>query len=400
MNIPIPSNEFERIIRLSEYDFDYPELEEQFKDLTKLAAKVAGAEISLINLIDSFTQWSVATHGMDPIQTPREDSICTYTIMGDEVLEVNDLRADDRFKDKAYVKGEPRFNYYFGIPLKDDEGFNLGALCVIDKKERELSAEKVELLKIIADEIVNRFKIILTIQQLKSSMKDMGQNNKKIAHDIRGPLGGIIGLAQVIKDQGDDNNLEEVLEFIQLIQKSGVSLLELADEILTDKSQQAQRPSINSHSEFNLALLQKKITDMYDVQAKQKELVLDVKIDGNNKEVPFNKNKLIQIFGNLISNAIKFTPSQGKVKVTLALMEKEDVKELQVSVSDTGRGLSELQISEILEGKAKSKNGTEGETGYGFGLPLVKHLVDSMKGELQIESQPGVYSSFTVHLPV
>lgn len=400
MNTPIPSNELERIIRLSEYDFDYAELEDQFKDLAKLASKVAGTEISLINLIDSFTQWSVAKQGIEVDQMPREDSVCTYTILGEKTFEVLDLTADERFMDKFYVADGPKLSYYFGIPLKDDNGLNLGALCVMDKNAKNLTAEKIELLKIIADEIVNRFRIILSIQNLKSSMKDMKQTNKKIAHDIRGPLGGIIGLAQVIKDQGNNNNLEEVLEFIQLIQKSGKSLLELADEILTENCKETDKPSINTQSELNLSLLKEKISDMYQVQAKQKDISLEVKINGNNKDVPFTKNKLIQIFGNLISNAIKFTPKNGKVEVILALEEDGASKELQVQVKDSGKGLTASQISEILYGNAKSQKGTGGETGYGFGLPLVKHLVDSMNGKLQIESELDVYSSFTVHLPV
>jgi signal transduction histidine kinase len=400
MNFPILPNEFERVIRLSEYDLDYTELESQFKDLTKLAAKVTGTEISLVNLIDSFTQWSVATHGIDPLQMPREDSVCTYTIMGDEAFEVKGLAMDERFKDKFYVVDDPNLNYYFGIPLKDDKGFNLGALCVMDKEVKDLSAEKIELLKIIADEIVNRLRIILTVQQLKSSMKEMKHTNKKIAHDMRGPLGGIIGLAQIIKEQGDDNKLEEVLQFIQLIQKSGKSLLELADEILSDNFQEAKKQSINHQTDLNLTLLKEKISDMYQVQAKQKDVNLIVEIEGNNVEVPFHKNKLIQIFGNLISNAIKFTPSNGMVSVMMSLNEDAERKELLVNVKDTGKGLTKTQISEILEGKAKSQNGTGGETGYGFGLPLVKHLVDSMNGNLQIESELNEYSSFSVTLPV
>lgn len=59
-------------------------------------------------------------------------------------------------KDKFYVKDEPHLKYYFGIPLKTDQGNNIGALCVLDRQEKELTPEKIELLKIVADEIVTR----------------------------------------------------------------------------------------------------------------------------------------------------------------------------------------------------------------------------------------------------
>lgn len=401
MSIPIPSNEFDRVIRLSEYDLDYTDLESQFKDLAKLAAKVAGTEISLVNLIDSFSQWSVSTHGLPTMQMPREDAVCSYTIMGEEAFEVKDLTKDERFNNKFYVKDDPNLTYYWGIPLKDERGFNLGELCVMDKNFKELSPEKTDLLKIIADEIVNRLKILLSIQQLKSKMSDMKQNNKRVAHDIRGPLGGIIGLAQVIKEQGKDNSLDEVLEFIQLIQKSGKSLLELADDILSENFQETQKPQINPHTELNLELLKEKLLDMYGVQAKQKGVGLTIDIEGKDLELPFNKNKLVQVIGNLISNAIKFTSSSGKVELKMQLLNKENEQNtLEVQVKDNGVGLSPEKIDEILQGGAKSLKGTGGETGYGFGLALVRHLVIGMSGTMEIKSVPGEYSLFTIKLPV
>ena len=78
---PIPYNEFERLLALSEFDLDYTELDHTFSDLTTLAAKVAGTDISLINLIDSFTQWSASSFGMDIQQIPGEESVSQHTIL-------------------------------------------------------------------------------------------------------------------------------------------------------------------------------------------------------------------------------------------------------------------------------------------------------------------------------
>ncbi|RZM07646.1 MAG: GAF domain-containing protein [Pedobacter sp.] len=169
---PIPHNEMERVLELSDYDLDYTSFQDSFKDLAKLAAKVAGTNISLVNLIDSFTQWSITNHGLDVSQMPREESICQYTIMGDNPFEVTDLRADDRFSDRGYVTGAPNVKYYFGVPLTTEEGTNIGALCVLDQDVKTLSPEKVELLKIIAGEIVNRLRAHKIINGLKSKLKE------------------------------------------------------------------------------------------------------------------------------------------------------------------------------------------------------------------------------------
>jgi signal transduction histidine kinase len=118
-----------------------------------------------------------------------------------------------------------------------------------------------------------------------------------------------------------------------------------------------------------------------------------------NGEIPFSKNKILQIAGNLISNAIKFTPENGKVTVDLGLVIGQDDKKLQITVKDTGIGLTEEAIQNIQNGTVSSTEGTEGEQGYGFGLSLVKHLLDGMKGSLLIASKPGHGAEFSVRIP-
>lgn len=97
---------------------------------------------------------------------------------------------------------------------------------------------------------------------------------------------------------------------------------------------------------------------------------------------------------------IKFTPSGGKVTITLSLLEKTNQKELFTVVKDTGAGMTAGQIEEILKGEGKTTSGTSGEKGFGFGLPLVKHLIDSMNGSLKVDSVLGEYSRFEIRLPV
>lgn len=209
----------ERLIAMSNLDLDYMDLEEPLSDLTKLAAKIAGTEISLVNIIDNFTQWSVSSFGFDIKQMPREDSICQYLIHDPEIkeLEINNLADDERFKDKSYVKSDPNFRFYYGIPLKLNGDISLGALCVLDSHYKEISPEKKKMLSIIAKEVVNRLRIHKAVEGLNKKVHETQQLKNKVAHDIRGPIGGIIGLAEIIHAQGDDNKLEEVLEFINLI---------------------------------------------------------------------------------------------------------------------------------------------------------------------------------------
>jgi signal transduction histidine kinase len=391
---PIPDNELERLLNLADFDVDYTNQQESFKELAKLAAKVAGTEISLVNLIDTYTQWTISHHGLEIDQMSREDSVCQYTIMGEDGFEIKDLTADDRFNDKFYVIDEPSLKYYYGVPLRT-EGVNLGALCVLADKQKEITPEKAELLKIIADEIVNRLKGIKLISSLKSKLNEANEDKKKVAHDIRGPLGGIVGLARIISEQGHENEIDEVLDFVNMIHKSGHSILELADEILGNNEPRALKAD-----EFNLSVFKDKLEKLYAPQARNKNIGFMVNISPDKANIPFSKNKLLQIIGNLISNAMKFTPADGKVIVDMDIINQADKAKLLIKVTDTGIGLSQDSVEKILSGNKSSTNGTGGEQGYGFGLALVKHLVESLRGTLSITSAEGAGSTFHLHIPV
>jgi signal transduction histidine kinase len=395
---PIPENEMGRLMSLSDFDLDYAGQEDNFKDLTKLAAKVAGTEMSLINLIDSYTQWTISSHNLELEQMPREESVCQYVLMGDETLEVADLSADERFKDRTYVTGGPHLRYYFGIPLNVNN-HNIGALCVVDQHAaKNLNPEKVELLTIIAAEIVKRLNYMKVIDDLKNNLSEAKETQRKVAHDIRGPLSGIIGLAKLIQEQGEENQMEEILEFMNLIHKSGRSILELADEILSADDKNKNLPELKAN-EFNLLVFKDKLEKLYVPQAMNKHIRFTVNTSSASETIPFSKNKLLQITGNLISNAIKFTPDNGSVTVGLDLVENKDANVLQIKVKDSGVGINIDLIETILNGKATSSNGTSGENGYGFGLALVKHLVESLKGTFNIISTQGDGATFEVKLP-
>lgn len=401
-NAPVPANEMERLMGLSELDIDYSEHQITFQDLAKLAAKVTGTRISLVNLIDSLTQWTISNYGLDIDQMLREDSVCQYTIMESDHFEVGDLSADDRFKDKFYVTGEPKVKYYYGIPLRTREGLQIGALCVLDQERKTLDPEKIELLKIIADEITSRLKTHKVLENLKSKLLEAGQTQKKVAHDIRGPLGGIVGLAQIIRDQGEENRMDEVLEFINLIHKSGNSILDLAEEILDshkEKTGSTDAPKASNGQGFTLTIFKDKLEKLYGPQAKHKNIRFEVNTSPLTENIHFSKSKLLQITGNLISNSMKFTPAGGAVTVDLHLLIDQARPVLHISVRDTGVGITEDSVQAILSGNATSTGGTGGEQGFGFGLALVKHLVDNLGGRIIITSEPGIGTNFEIHLP-
>jgi signal transduction histidine kinase len=198
--------------------------------------------------------------------------------------------------------------------------------------------------------------------------------------------------------QGESNKLSDVLEFITMIQKAGTSLLDLVTEILNSEDKQAAKSREATPNDFSLDAFKQKLERLYLPKAKNKKIHYTVSITPESVDMPFPKNKLLQITGNLITNAIKFTPVDGSVGVTLHLFTKDTQQILTIKVADTGVGLDADSIKHILSGKKNTSDGTDGEIGFGFGLAIVKRLVDEIQGTMAIHSAPNNGTKFTITL--
>ena len=390
-----PDNELERIITLSEYNIDYDTLSKNFQDLTLLAARFTGTEISLINLLDNYTQWTVAQYGIAIDHMPREESVCQYTIMQETEFEVADLSTDERFKHLDYVTGDHQLKYYYGVPITTSSGHNLGALCVLRKTNHELEPEKKELLRIIAREVVNRLNTFKQVEALKQKIKQLTDTKRILAHDIRGPLSGIIGLSQLGYEEGITGDTTELLDYMHLIHESGKSAINLLEDILNAELDITQQVPGNN---YTLHTLKDKLVDLFTPRALKKSILLTINISLDTANHAFPKGQLLQIIADLTSNAIKFTPEGKQVIIDLTL-KTIPALQLYVQVTDSGVGMEASQVNALLEGAGKSTTGTNGEIGYGLGLTLVKQIIDNMNGTLTIKSVKGVGTNFNIMLP-
>tara|TARA_R110000868_G_scaffold410693_5_gene699865 strand:+ start:44762 stop:45952 length:1191 start_codon:yes stop_codon:yes gene_type:complete len=392
------NKEFERVLNLSDFDLDYESLKNEFIDLNKLAARIAGTEISQLNLIDHFTQWSISQVGTKKLQAEREETICTYTIKGKEPLEVIDLNKDERFQHLESVK-KAGAKYYYGIPLVSKEGFNIGSLCVISLKELSLSEEKKELLILVAEEIVHRLEDLRVLNKLKNENHNLKSAKKEIVHDLRGMINGIMGLGDLISLENNSTN-KEIDKFLKLQKGSCKSIVEYAESIL-DRSQEQNKV------QTNVKELSEKLERLYLPLAIRKGIEFEVVFDENDIDLSFEGRLLVQITGNLISNAMKFSSKNGRVKVEFQILkktineeEKDFKRELKILVKDSGEGMDSNRVENILNKKNISTEGTSGEQGFGLGLNFVQYHIHELNGSLEVNSSLGKGSNFSVSIPI
>ncbi|RZS97040.1 GAF domain-containing sensor histidine kinase [Cecembia calidifontis] len=396
MNTDLNKTELQRVNSIYEYVLDFTELTPEFENLSRLLSFITGARFSFINILDHQIQWPLATFGMYPGPMDVDESICVYTIQQDQDFIVEDLTKDYRFKDRSYVKKDPKLKYYYGVPLKNLQGFNVGTVCVMDTYKLNLNDDQIKGIRFIADEIINKLDLLKEIKTKNQEIVDLKNKIKSLGHDIRGPLGGIVGLSSIIINELDQIQKNDLLEFTQMINKSGNSLIDFLNQILKD----IDNLSIG-YQTTDLISIRYKLLYMFDATTKQKNIYFEISILSTETVIYLSSTKLLQIMNNLIANAIKYTKEGGTVKVDLEVINSSGRKKLFGKVRDTGIGMSHRKISQILDSQViESTEGTNQEKGFGYGLEMVKFNLQQLGGQLFIESDENTYTEFSFEIPI
>ncbi len=155
----IPINESDRQHALERYNILDTLPEQEYDDLTQLAASICGTPIALISLIDRDRQWFKSRIGIDISETPRDISFCAHVVADEEILYVTDAIQDQRFADNPLVVNEPNIRFYAGVPLKTSDNFTLGTLCVIDRQSRELTAIQIKQLEALGRLVISQLEL-------------------------------------------------------------------------------------------------------------------------------------------------------------------------------------------------------------------------------------------------
>jgi diguanylate cyclase (GGDEF)-like protein/PAS domain S-box-containing protein len=164
--------EAERLRVLSSYELLDTPTEQDFDDLTRLAARIFKVPIVAISLIDRDRQWFKSAVGLPVRETERCISFCTHTIQQSTPFIVQDALQDQRFEKNPLVIGEPHIRFYAGIPLINPDGVALGSFCLIDREPRVLSDDQIELLKALSRHAMSLFELRLQHSRLRRSREE------------------------------------------------------------------------------------------------------------------------------------------------------------------------------------------------------------------------------------
>ncbi len=367
--------------------------DQDYDNLTSIAAQICGTPISLVSLIDNKRQWFKSHHGLNVSETPKEYAFCAHAINNDDKLFlVKDAREDERFYDNPLVTDEPYVIFYAGIPLVTDEGLPLGTLCVIDHEPKVLDQSQINALKSLSVQVMNLLRLRKSkmdqeslISKLESKNRELEQFANVAAHDLKSPLHSITSLASLFRKQYSDSIDDDGKNILRLIEESSEKLSGLIEGLLRySKSEDSLK---EEKSLININTMVIGLSKLFSAEEN-----LSINSKSPIESITVNKTALDQILINLVANAIKYN---DKEKIEIEIDVDEDEHQYIFIVKDNGPGIKkeyQERIFNIFE--VFSNSDRYGKSGNGIGLSTVKKVVELLGGRINVESEIGHGAKF------
>lgn len=274
------------------------------------------------------------------------------------------------------------------VPQKYDENGRVVSVLLANRdfteeKKRELEQEEALRQEKIKAEKANEAKSIFLFN---------------MSHDIRTPMNAILGYSQLMKKELTNPKL---VHYQEMIEQSSQLLLSIINNVLDMARVESGKMELDENYEVvgNITQL---VCGAFAAEASKKNIELNKIVNVEHKHIITDSTKMQEILSNLISNAIKYTSAGGKVTIDTRELpyDKEGYALIQTKVSDTGIGMSEEFLPSLFELFTRERNTTLSKIpGTGLGMAIVKNLVDLMNGSIEVESELGKGSTFTITIP-
>ena len=276
----------------------------------------------------------------------------------------------------------------------------LSIICIILVLLRK--ARKAEAVAKLAandtQKLNDKLEIALKKAEAASLAKTCFLNN--MSHDIRTPMNAILGYAQLMENELNGKDMPETLEHLEKLQQSGNLLLSIINNVLD----MARIESGNMELDENYCRIEdvwKSLFAVFDEKARKKNIALHYTMNVEHEYVLTDVTKVKEILVNILSNAIKYTPAGGSVMVDVDELPCDESGYMiaRIRVSDTGIGMSQDYLTKIFEAFTREQNTTKSKiAGTGLGMSIVRKYVDLLGGTINVESELGKGSTFTVIL--
>ena len=273
----------------------------------------------------------------------------------------------------------------------------IGIILVLLWKARKAEAV-AKLAASDTQKLNDKLEIALKKAEDASLAKTRFLNN--MSHDIRTPMNVILGHAQLMENELKGKGMPEMLEHLEKLQQSGNLLLAIINNVLDMAKIESGRMELDENY-CRIEAVWKSLFAVFDEKARKKNIALHYTMNVEHEHVLTDVTKVKEILVNILSNAIKYTPAGGSVMVYVDELpcDESGCMIVRIRISDTGIGMSQDYLTKIFEAFTREKNTTKSKiAGTGLGMSIVKNYVDLLGGTIDVESELGKGSTFTVTL--
>ena len=220
-----------------------------------------------------------------------------------------------------------------------------------------------------------------------------------MSHDIRTPLNAIIGFTEL--EERDPDNVELNKEYRKKVKLASYQLLDILNNVLEMSRIENKKVVIDEELEDGIKLLNACVA-VFEGEIKKKNLKLEVSCDLQHRYLYLDKTHLSEVVMNIVSNSVKYTPEGGMIQIRVKELPGKKAEQclVEVSIRDTGIGMSEEFVAEIFEQFSRARNTSQsGIQGTGLGMAIVKNLVEMMNGEIEVHSKLGEGTEIVFRTP-
>lgn len=313
-------------------------------------------------------------------------------------MEVVDTLEDQRFHDNPLVTGAPDIRFYAGAPLKTPAGLPLGTLCVIDTKPRELTGHQKRALEILSNQVVRQLDLRLQQRRLERQQEEREKLYGILAHDLRSPFNGILGLSSLLKDMSGNLDRAKIAELSETIFDSSMKLFQVVDEILQWTDSSRLRRSDCELVDCDISSLLEESARYFDQALKVKGLHIDMQL--GQKQMQADTTLAKTVFRNLLSNAIKYSIEGATIYLSTRKEMYDGKPFLVLRVENQGPSVDVEVKERIFRERVRSSTGTMGEIGHGLGLSLSNEFMLLQGGSMRLDDRYQGGAAFEVLFPV
>jgi len=373
--------------------------EPNFDRLTRLASKILKAPASLITFIDEDRQFIKSGTGLpepwaSARETPLSHSFCKHMVATGQPLIVENAPQHPIVHNNLAIS-DLGVMAYAGIPLViPPQGQVIGSFCVVDVVPRVWTDEEIEILQDLAASVMTEITLRSAYETEKKLREHRDEFMSMLSHDFRTPLTVIRSATDILRNYFNRLTDEQRLKYLDSIESQVQRQLDLLEDVLI--MNQSDSVGLDFHPvPSDLEGLCLKLVDEFQFTFKKTHSIIFSSAADHLTQIPIDEKLLNRALSNLLSNAIKYSPQGGTIQMRLSFSPEAAI----IIIQDEGLGVPEEELKHLFEPFYRGKNSLSIQ-GTGLGLVIVQQMIAAHSGAIDVASEIGVGTTFTITLPI